>query len=132
MNYTQIKIVFKAWSEKYISEDELVIFKLSGDYHYIKYFNNEGQAHRTDGPAVEWADGDKEWWENGQRHRAGGLPAIEYAHGYKAWWENGQLHRDAGLPAREWANGDKAWWVRGKEYTKEQIERKYNALQKSY
>jgi hypothetical protein len=25
-----------------------------------------GQQHRTDGPAVEDADGDKEWWLNGQ------------------------------------------------------------------
>ena len=22
----------------------------------------DGNLHRTDGPAVEWADGDKEWW----------------------------------------------------------------------
>jgi hypothetical protein len=26
-----------------------------------------GQLHRTDGPAIEYADGDKSWYLNGQR-----------------------------------------------------------------
>ena len=30
------------------------------------YRNEQGQLHRTDGPAVEWADGSKEWWVNGK------------------------------------------------------------------
>jgi hypothetical protein len=25
-----------------------------------------GLKHRTNGPAVEWANGDKEWWVNGE------------------------------------------------------------------
>jgi hypothetical protein len=25
----------------------------------------DGNVHRTDGPAVEWADGDKSWFLNG-------------------------------------------------------------------
>jgi len=29
--------------------------------------NLEGQLHRVDGPAREWADGDKEWYLNGKR-----------------------------------------------------------------
>ena len=32
--------------------------------------------HRENGPAVECADGDKFWHQNGQRHRTDG-PAIE-------------------------------------------------------
>jgi hypothetical protein len=44
--------------------------------------------HRTDGPAVEWADGDKEWWLNGQLHRTDG-PAIVWADGNNEWWMNG-------------------------------------------
>lgn len=31
--------------------------------------------HRENGPAVEYADGDKAWWFNGKKHRVGG-PAI--------------------------------------------------------
>jgi hypothetical protein len=27
----------------------------------------EDILHRTDGPAVEYADGNKEWWLNGER-----------------------------------------------------------------
>ena len=51
-----------------------------------------GQQHREDGPAVEWADGNKEWWRNGQLDRKDG-PAIEYANGFNAWYRNGHLYR---------------------------------------
>ena len=33
--------------------------------------------HREDGPAVEWFDGRKSWYQNNKRHRLDG-PAIEY------------------------------------------------------
>ena len=39
----------------------------------------------------------------GQYHRTDG-PAIEYANGYKWWYIKGQLHRTDG-PAIEWADG---------------------------
>jgi hypothetical protein len=60
--------------------------------------NQEGQRHRTDGPAFETAYGYKEWYVNGQRHRTDG-PAIEYADGTKAWFLNGQQ-----LTFAEWAD----------------------------
>jgi hypothetical protein len=28
----------------------------------------DGKYHREDGPAVEWANGSKEWWLNGTSH----------------------------------------------------------------
>ena len=31
------------------------------------YYNNAGHLHRTDGAAVEWACGAKEWYINGVR-----------------------------------------------------------------
>ena len=46
-----------------------------------------GKLHRTDGPAVERANGDKVWYLNGKRHRTDG-PAVEYADGTKAWYLN--------------------------------------------
>ena len=52
-----------------------------------EYRNQLGQLHRTDGPAVEYSDGSKEWWINGLRHREDG-PAIEYGSGYKSWYLN--------------------------------------------
>ena len=123
MNYTKIRIVFKDYTELYISEDEIVVYQLSGDYRYIVYLNDNGQRHRLDGPAYEGADGSKEWYVNGQAHRADG-PAIEWASGGKYWFVNGQQHRLDG-PAIEYANGGKWWYVDGKAYTKKEFERKY-------
>jgi hypothetical protein len=33
----------------------------------VFYYNENDKLHRDDGPAVEWANGDKEWWLNGKR-----------------------------------------------------------------
>ena len=78
------------------------------------YYNSAGQRHRDGGlPAIERADGTKEFWVNDRLHRDGGLPAIKRADGYKAYFVNGQLHRDGGLPAIEWAGGTKAYYVNG-------------------
>ncbi len=76
--------------------------------------NKNGNLHRIDGPAVEFANGDKEWWVNGQRHRIGG-PAYETSYGV-TWWQHGELHRIDG-PAIERSNGDKEWYIKGIEYT---------------
>jgi hypothetical protein len=43
--------------------------------------------HREDGPAIERADGSKEWYLNDQLHREDGH-AIEYADGSKYWFLN--------------------------------------------
>jgi hypothetical protein len=84
------------------------------------YLND--QFHREDGPAVEYADGWKEWWVNDQLHREDG-PAIEYVNGSKEWWLNGQLHREDG-PAIEWADGTKEWWLNGQKLTKDIVMQK--------
>jgi 2'-5' RNA ligase len=76
------------------------------------WYNSKGKLHRTDGPAIEWADGSKEWYVNDKLHRTDG-PAIERANGDKEWWVNDKLHRTDG-PAIEWADGDKAWYVNDK------------------
>ena len=75
-----------------------------------KWYLND-KLHRTDGPAIEWADGTKEWWHNGMRHRTDG-PAIEWADGTKAWYLNDKRHRTDG-PAIEWTDGTKEWWLNG-------------------
>ena len=87
------------------------------EYGTIFYYNEKDQLHRDNGlPAIEDADGDKEWFVDGKHHRDGGLPAIEYADGGKSWWVNDKLHRDGGLPAVEYADGSKAWYVDGKRH----------------
>jgi len=54
-------------------------------YHVGTFYYKDGELHREDGPAVESADGGKEWYQKGKRHREDG-PAIEYADGDKSWW----------------------------------------------
>jgi hypothetical protein len=75
-----------------------------------------GAAHRTDGPAAEWANGYKAWYLHGERHRTDG-PAVEHANAhYKEWWVHGRRHRTDG-PAVDHANRYKAWFLHGKETT---------------
>ena len=78
------------------------------------YYNNDGQLHREDGPAVVKATGDKEWYINGKRHREDG-PAVEYVSGDKVWYINGNRHREDG-PAIEYATGYKEWYLHGKRH----------------
>ena len=54
-----------------------------------RWRNQEGQLHRTDGPAYETANGDKAWWVDGQGHRTDG-PAVESPNGAKSWYLNYQ------------------------------------------
>ena len=61
------------------------------------------------------AEGNKFWrLPNGKRHRVDG-PAVEWANGDKLWYVNDKLHREDG-PAVEYANGDKEWYVNDKRY----------------
>jgi len=50
----------------------------------------DGEFHREDGPAWEWADGSKFWYIHGREHREDG-PAREWADGTKEWWINKKL-----------------------------------------
>ena len=63
--------------------------------------------------------GDKEWYVNGNYHRTDG-PAIEWANGHKEWWLHGQRHREDG-PAIEFVNGNKYWFLNGNEYTEDEF-----------
>lgn len=75
--------------------------------------------HREDGPAIEWADGDKWWCADGKLHREDG-PATEYSCGTKHWYVNGKRHREDG-PAIEYSCGTKYWYLHGEELTKEEF-----------
>lgn len=71
--------------------------------------------HRENDPAIECADGSKEWYINDKLHREDG-PAIECANGDKFWYINDKRHREDG-PAIEWANGSKRWYLKGEKLT---------------
>lgn len=85
------------------------------DGSVLNYYDSSKILHRTDGPAIEWAGGDKIWYIEGKRHRLDG-PAVEYADGDKQWWVEGRCHRLDG-PAVEWAGGAKHWYIEGKKLT---------------
>ena len=72
------------------------------------------QRHCSYEPAVQWADGTKAWYRNGQLHRDDG-PAIEHRNVHKEWYRNGQRQRDDG-PAVEYADGIKSWYRNGQQH----------------
>ncbi|MDB4317795.1 hypothetical protein N9973_00700 [bacterium] len=116
-------------------KEKFIHIDTSGDKYF--YLDKGMQNfHREDGPAIEYADGDKEWWVNGKRHREDGPaieqedvkswyikgdlhrengPAVEFHDGSKAWWVDGELHREDG-PAIEYSDGTKAWYINGKRH----------------
>jgi hypothetical protein len=54
-----------------------------------RWFNEKGECHRLDGPAIKWLHGSSRWLINDKLHRLDG-PAIEYASGHKEWFIDGQ------------------------------------------
>ena len=108
----------KHWAYHMTSEAEVyeaLALRVVVDQHGIrKYFNAAGQLHREDGPAIEWADGSKFWYQYGSLHRTNG-PAIETDNGHTEWWVNDRRHREDG-PAIIWANGFLEWWQNGQRH----------------
>ena len=80
-----------------------------------RWYDEYNRIHREDGPAVEYACGEKYWMKHGKLHRIG-APAIEYADGSTEWFYNGRIHRVDG-PAGEYSDGSKSWYVSGVIYT---------------
>ena len=67
--------------------------------------------------------GTKHWLLNGNLHREDG-PAIEYASGTKLWYLNGKCHREDG-PAIEYSGGGRPRWIlNGIEYTEAEFKAK--------
>ena len=102
-----------------------ITYQVTVDQRCTKWTLN-GKLHREDGPAIEYANGDKFWYINGQRHREDG-PAIEYAEGNKRWYINNQLHREDG-PAVEYADGDKYWYINDDLLTEDEFNQRTNPV----
>ena len=105
-------------TEQVENETDYVVCKVDSRENK-RYYNSEGQYHREDGPAVEFANGDKFWHINNKLHRDDG-PALELINGGKSWWINGKFHREDG-PAIERTDGDKIWYLNGKEVDEETV-----------
>ena len=56
------------------------------------YYKDRGKniLHRTDGPAIEYPDGNNQWIVNGVLHRLDG-PAVVYQSGIYLWYVNGEF-----------------------------------------
>ena len=85
------------------------------DEQGARHWFQNGQLHRTDGPAIERASGDRYWYLDGKKHRTDG-PAIERASGERRWYQNGLRHRTDG-PAIEYTNGERSWYLNETEYS---------------
>jgi len=104
----------------------------------IKYWRNKkGEIHRTDGPAVEYSNGKKAWYQNNLYHREDG-PAVEFADGTKQWWVNGKRLTEQEFQAKTKpktqqnvqtqhtkstmiidAQGNQCWYLNGKLHREE-------------
>lgn len=71
-------------------EVELIIDIIGIKRYFIKGTNI---FHRDDGPAIEYTDGYKVWYQHGKLHRLDG-PAIEWANGHKEFWINDKRIKD--------------------------------------
>ena len=87
-------------------------YKVTLDDFTTKWYNSKDELHRVGGPAIEWDDGEKNWYKEGKYHRVDG-PAIENANGSKFWYKEGKYHREDG-PAIEYDDGEKHWYKEGK------------------
>lgn len=99
---------------------ETSIPKTTGNTVRMWYHKETGLLHRDSGPAVEWADGTKVWYQHGKRHRVDG-PALEFNDGTKFWMHNDVLHRTTG-PAIEWSNNLKEYFLGGKWLSKQSFD----------
>jgi len=82
---------WEAYVERCVREGAQVKNDLIGEY--IEWLNDDGQAHREDGPAIERADGTKSWWANDQLHRLDG-PAYIYEDGTVVFYKDGMRYTD--------------------------------------
>jgi hypothetical protein len=61
---------------------------INGD---ICYYNSKRLWHRTDGPAVEYANGSNAWLLYGKHHRLDG-PSCVWRDGHNYWHINNRLY----------------------------------------
>ena len=71
MNRNKVKEVYDDYivdidGWKYYYKDNFVYSRIT-NFGNIYYYNELGQYHRNDGPAIEYASGDKEYWIDGVR-----------------------------------------------------------------
>ena len=80
--------------------------------HGTKFWYVNDKLHSEDDrPAAEFTNGDKHWFQYGQRHRADG-PAVSFINGQRHWYRNDVLHRIDG-PALQCNDPPDYWYIDG-------------------
>ena len=57
---------------------------------YVIYYDEMGNYHRDNGPAVTRTDGYEAWYYHGTLHRKDG-PAVRYSNGLEAFYDMGKF-----------------------------------------
>ena len=86
-------------------------FQGDGGGGYV-WLDEQRRPHRDDGPAVERADGQHEYWRHGKLHRDEDLPAVWHPSGRREWYRDGERHRQPG-PAVIYSGRREEFWVSG-------------------
>jgi hypothetical protein len=69
--------------------ESIIMNPIIDEFEDKRWYNNNGELHRLEGPAIEYKSGTKYWFNNGELHRLEG-PAVEFAAGTKFWYINGK------------------------------------------
>lgn len=99
---------YKAAIEKVINGTNFSVV----DDDKTMHFHNGQLCRLFDKPAIEYANGQFEWWVDGIRHRGNG-PAVIKPNGQLEWWVEGRRHREDG-PALIKAQGGTEWYFEDK------------------
>lgn len=87
------------------------------DQNGNKYWFQDGQLHRLDGPALIKIDGTKKWYQDGYLHRLDG-PAVIRADGSECWFKKGRVHRTNGPAVIE--KDECRWYINDIQYRNNQ------------
>ena len=69
---------------------EALKYRTEVDRHGTRrYYNGAGVLHRNGGPAIEYFDGSKRWYQNNRLHRTDGPAAVVDSNGHVEWYING-------------------------------------------
>ena len=72
--------------KKYFLKGQEYFLQENGTREFVDF---HGRFHRLDFPAVEYSNGDQEWWNYGKRHRLDG-PAVIIGN-KQFWFEHGEF-----------------------------------------
>jgi hypothetical protein len=83
-------------------EDEEEGIRREIDSGIIFWKDKKDNFHRIDGPAIFYADGDRDWYRHGLLHRDDG-PAREWpSEGREEWYKDGEFYEPSAHEIMVW------------------------------